>query len=54
MPVSEATYQRVALEDPESKWELHCGQLRRKPSMTMPHNTLQDELVLRPQTRASS
>ena len=45
MPVSEATYQQVALEDPESKWELHCGQLRRKPSMTMPHNTLQDELV---------
>ena len=44
MPVSEATYQRVALEDPEGKWELHCGELRRKPGMSMPHNSLQDEL----------
>lgn len=45
MPVSEATYEAVALEDPEGRWELHCGQLRRKPGMTQPHNTLQDQLV---------
>jgi Uma2 family endonuclease len=45
MPVSEATYEAVALEDPEGRWELHCGELRRKPGMTMPHNSLQDELA---------
>lgn len=38
MPVSEETYQRVALEDPEGKWELVCGRLRRKPDMTTEHN----------------
>ena len=38
MAVSEATYQRVALEDREGKWELVCGQLRRKPEMTTEHN----------------
>ncbi|MGI8554278.1 MAG: Uma2 family endonuclease [Dehalococcoidia bacterium] len=38
MPVSEATYERVALEDPEGKWELYCGQLRSKPAMTAKHN----------------
>ncbi|MGI8927274.1 MAG: Uma2 family endonuclease [Tepidiformaceae bacterium] len=41
MPVSEATYVQVALEDPEGRWELHCGELRRKPGMSQPHNTLQ-------------
>ncbi|MGI8925459.1 MAG: Uma2 family endonuclease [Tepidiformaceae bacterium] len=40
MPVSEETYRRVALEDPESKWELHCGELRRKPGMTLEHNSV--------------
>ena len=38
MPVSEATYERIALEDPESNWELVCGRLRRKPEMTQEHN----------------
>ena len=38
MGVSEATYRRVALEDPEGKWELVCGRLRRKPEMTTEHN----------------
>jgi Uma2 family endonuclease len=50
MPVSEKTYRRVALEDPEGKWELWCGQLRRKPGMTTDHNEiarrLQRRLVL--------
>lgn len=38
MPVSEATYERVALEDPEGQWELVCGHLRSKPAMTTEHN----------------
>lgn len=38
MPVSEATYERVALEDPDNTWELVCGRLRRKPDMTQEHN----------------
>ncbi len=38
MPVSEATYERIALEDPEGNWELVCGRLRRKPEMTQEHN----------------
>jgi Uma2 family endonuclease len=45
MPISEATYERVALEDPEGHWELICGVLRRKPEMTLPHNTLSGELA---------
>ena len=40
MPVSEQTYELVALEDPEGKWELHCGQLRSKPGMTAAHNRI--------------
>ena len=38
MAVSEALYRRVALEDPDGKWELVCGQLRSKPPMTSPHH----------------
>jgi Uma2 family endonuclease len=54
MPISEATYELVALEDPEGKWELaRCG-LRRKPDMTQYHNhiawvlghTIQQQLPL--------
>ncbi len=30
MPMSEAIYERVALEDPEGLWELACGRLPRK------------------------
>src|SRR6266508_4813356 len=41
MPVSAETYKRVALEDPEGKWELVCGRLRRKPPMTTEHNHAQ-------------
>ena len=40
MPVSEATYRKLAEEDFESGWELVCGELRRKPGMTMAHNTI--------------
>lgn len=40
MPVSAETYQRVALEDREQKWELVCGRLRAKPPMTTEHNEI--------------
>lgn len=38
MPVSQATYERVALEDGDEIWELHCGRLVEKPPMTAEHN----------------
>jgi len=44
MPVSEATYERVALEDPEGQWELRCGRLRSKAGMTTEHNYAMREL----------
>ncbi|MGI8553337.1 MAG: Uma2 family endonuclease [Dehalococcoidia bacterium] len=44
MPVSEATYEQVALEDPEGQWELVCGRLRSKPGMTTEHNAAQRAL----------
>ena len=44
MPVSEATYERVALEDPSGGWELVCGRLRSKPAMTTEHNAVTDGL----------
>lgn len=44
MPVTEATYRTLAEEDFESGWELVCGRLRRKPGMTLRHNTIQTEL----------
>ena len=39
MPVTERTYQAIALEDPEGKWELHRGRLREKSAMTLRHNS---------------
>jgi Uma2 family endonuclease len=42
MPVSEETYERVALEDPEGRRELVCGRLRRKPEMTAEHESVID------------
>ena len=44
MPVSEETYRRVALEDPEGRWELVCSRLRRKPAMTTEHEGVIDAL----------
>lgn len=40
MRVTEDEYRRIALEDPDGKWELDCGVLRSKPAMTMQHNRL--------------
>ncbi len=44
MPVSMATYERVALEDPEGHWEMVCGRLREKPPMSTAHNGVQRRL----------
>jgi Uma2 family endonuclease len=46
MPVTERTYELVALEDPEGSWELHCGRLREKPGMTASHNQIGIDLAL--------
>jgi Uma2 family endonuclease len=47
MPVSEETYERVALEDDETKWELVCGRLVAKPDMTAKHEHVGRKLVRR-------
>jgi Uma2 family endonuclease len=44
MPVTQETYERVALEDPEGHWELHRGRLRQKPPMSFRHNDATVEL----------
>src|SRR5438105_11170114 len=45
MPISQATYERVALEDPDGMWELACGRLRSKlPAMVIEHDYIQREL----------
>jgi Uma2 family endonuclease len=38
MAVTQEAFERVALKDPDGKWELHCGTLRSKPGMTAGHN----------------
>jgi Uma2 family endonuclease len=45
--VSFETYKRVALEDPEGRWELVHGRLREKPPMTMKHNRTERRLYRR-------
>ncbi len=45
MPVSEKTFEQLALEDDDTTWELVCGQLREKPGMTHEHNHLQRSLA---------
>jgi len=46
MPVSEAEYERIALEDLDGRWELVGGYLRRKPIMTTQHNESQVRLAI--------
>lgn len=47
MPVSEATYRQVALEDPEGQWELWwCGRLQQKPPMTVEHGDANSLLTI--------
>jgi Uma2 family endonuclease len=38
MSLSEAAYRELALNDPKGFWELHCGQPRQKPAMSVGHN----------------
>jgi Uma2 family endonuclease len=45
MPVSEETYERVALEDDETKWELVCGRLVAKPPKTTEHEDVSRTLL---------
>src|SRR5579884_1240414 len=40
MAISEQTYELVALEDGDERWELVCGRLRAKPAMTAQHNEI--------------
>lgn len=40
MPVSERTYECLALEDVDRLWELHDGELREKPRMSFQHGGL--------------
>jgi Uma2 family endonuclease len=45
MPISEKTYEQVALEDGDDIWELDCGRLRAKPGMTWEHGHTISELA---------
>ncbi len=47
MPVSETTYERLALEDAEGRWELVCGRPRQKPDMTTEHEQAGRKLIRR-------
>ena len=42
--VSEETFRQLALEDPESHWELHRGFLCQKPPMTVEENQVACDL----------
>jgi Uma2 family endonuclease len=44
MPVSEQTYQAVAVEDPERHWELYDGLLVEKPWMGIEHSDVKTYL----------
>jgi len=43
--VSEETYRRLALEQPDRIWELYDGRLRDKPGMSVEHDDLLFELA---------
>jgi len=38
MPVTEQTFEHLALSNPDQRWELHRGQPREKPAMSTRHN----------------
>jgi Uma2 family endonuclease len=42
--ISGETYERLALAEPDRKWELRDGHLREKPGMTAAHNSLEMQL----------
>jgi Uma2 family endonuclease len=43
--VSEEAYQRLVLNDPGRQWELHQGQLREKPGVSVEHGHVLDQLL---------
>jgi len=44
--MSEEAYRQFALGDPQGQWELHHGQLREKPGMSVEHGDVMDHLML--------
>src|SRR5438105_399967 len=46
MSVSEAAFRKLALEEPDAKWELVHGKLRQKPGMTAEHNYVATRLLV--------
>lgn len=40
MAVDQKTFEQFALDDPERRWEMHRGELREKPGMSIEHNDL--------------
>jgi Uma2 family endonuclease len=38
MDMTPAEYERIALAEPDRRWELHLGRLREKPGMSVSHN----------------
>jgi Uma2 family endonuclease len=42
--ISNGVYERLALAQPDRKWELQDGRLREKPAMTFAHNSLEVRL----------
>ena len=44
-PITEDAYRRLALDDPRGKLELHHGQLRERPGMSVEHNGVMMQLV---------
>ena len=44
-PMSEETYRQFALGDPQGQWELHHGQLREKPGMSVEHGAVMMHLA---------
>lgn len=44
MSIAERTYEQIALEEPDRKWELHRGRLREKPVTSFGHNRVQRRL----------
>ncbi|MGH2632962.1 MAG: Uma2 family endonuclease [Tepidiformaceae bacterium] len=46
MPVTEQTFEQLALEDDDTKWEMACWKLREKPGMTQEHNSAARRLAM--------
>jgi len=46
MPVTEQTFEQLALEDDDTTWEMVCGKLREKPGMTQEHNSAARRLAM--------